>query len=108
MASRLEFQADYARGSWAMIADHPWFGVGPGNVPVLLDTSYDVPEAVAKVVSGKKFDYGTVCSSEQVLVAERSIRARVMEELNRQMAFLMRRGFSSDLCRKACLPPRDE
>lgn len=29
-------------------------------------------------------------------------------ERNRQMAFLMRRGFPSDICRKACLPPRDE
>jgi len=29
-------------------------------------------------------------------------------ERNRQMAFLLRRGFSSDICRKACLPPRDE
>jgi regulatory protein len=29
-------------------------------------------------------------------------------ERNRQMAFLQRRGFPSDICRKACLPPRDE
>lgn len=67
----------------------PAFGVGPGNVPVLLDTSYDVAEAVAKVVAGKKFDYGTVCSSEQVLVAERSLRGRVLEELARQKAVLL-------------------
>ena len=67
----------------------PAFGVGPGNVPVLLDTSYDVGEAVAKVVAGKKFDYGTVCSSEQVLVAERSLRGRVLEELARQKAYLL-------------------
>lgn len=67
----------------------PAFGVGPGNVPVLLDTTYDVPDAVAKVVLGKKFDYGTVCSSEQVLVAERSLQTRVLDELKRQKAFLL-------------------
>lgn len=67
----------------------PAFGVGPGNVPVLLDTSFDVAEAVAKVVAGKKFDYGTVCSSEQVLVAERSLRGRVLEELAKQKAYLL-------------------
>lgn len=67
----------------------PAFGVGPGNVPVLLDTSFDVAEAVAKVVAGKKFDYGTVCSSEQVLVAERTLRGRVLEELARQKAFFL-------------------
>ncbi len=67
----------------------PAFGVGPGNVPVLLDPSFDVAEAVAKVVAGKMFDYGTVCSSEQVLVAESSIRGRVLEELKKQRAFLL-------------------
>jgi len=67
----------------------PAFGVGPGNVPVLLDTSYDVADAVAKVVTGKKFDYGTVCSSEQVLVAERSLKGRVIEELKRQGALVL-------------------
>ncbi len=48
----------------------PAFGVGPGNVPAMVDTSADVEEAVATVVTGKSFDYGTVCSSEQTLVAE--------------------------------------
>lgn len=67
----------------------PAFGVGPGNVPVLLDTTYDVADAVAKVVTGKKFDYGTVCSSEQVLVAERSLRGAVLDELKKQKAFIL-------------------
>ena len=43
----------------------PAFGVGPGNVPVLVDTSADLEDAIAKIVAGKSFDYGTVCSSEQ-------------------------------------------
>ena len=48
----------------------PAFGVGPGNVPVLVDTSADLEDAIAKIVAGKSFDYGTVCSSEQAIVAE--------------------------------------
>ncbi len=67
----------------------PAYGVGPGNVPVLLDPSYDVAQGVAKVVAGKKFDYGTVCSSEQVLVAESSIRGRVLDELKKQKAVVL-------------------
>ncbi len=59
----------------------PALGVGPGNVPVLLDTSYDVGEAVAEVIKGKSFDFGTVCSSEQSLVAEQSLRAAVLAEM---------------------------
>src|SRR5450756_1666450 len=53
-------------------------GVGPGNVPVLVDTSADLEDAIAKIVIGKSFDYGTVCSSEQALVAEYSLRDRIL------------------------------
>lgn len=67
----------------------PAFGVGPGNVPVLVDASADLPAAIERIVSGKKFDYGTVCSSEQTLVAERSLRDRILIELARQRAFLL-------------------
>ena len=67
----------------------PAFGVGPGNVPVLIDPSYDTADAVAKVVDGKSFDYGTVCSSEQTVVAERSLRDRILAELKKQGAYMM-------------------
>ena len=66
----------------------PALGVGPGNVPVLLDRSYDVGEAVAQVIQGKSFDYGTVCSSEQSLVAEESLRSAVLSELKARQAYL--------------------
>jgi acetaldehyde dehydrogenase (acetylating) len=56
----------------------PAFGVGPGNVPVLIDSSADLEDAVAKVGAGKPFDYGTVCSSEQAIVAEESQRERIV------------------------------
>lgn len=66
----------------------PAFGVGPGNVPVLIDTSAPLAEAVEKVVSGKSFDYGTVCSSEQTVVAERSLREAMLAEFRRAKAHL--------------------
>src|ERR1700693_1325581 len=56
----------------------PAYGVGPGNVPVLVDISANIPGAIAKVVEGKTFDYGTLCSSEQTLVAEQSLREPIM------------------------------
>lgn len=67
----------------------PAYGVGPGNVPVWLDPSADLAEAVRLVVEGKKFDYGTVCSSEQTLVAERRLREAVMDGLRRNGAYVM-------------------
>lgn len=66
----------------------PAFGVGPGNVPVLLDASAPIPEAVAKVVQGKSFDYGTICSSEQTIVALASARTAVLDALRASKAHL--------------------
>jgi acetaldehyde dehydrogenase (acetylating) len=66
----------------------PAYGVGPGNVPVLVDTSADLNDAIAKIVTGKSFDYGTVCSSEQAIVAENSIRDKIMSLLREHKAFI--------------------
>jgi acetaldehyde dehydrogenase (acetylating) len=66
----------------------PAFGVGPGNVPVLIDKSAEVAEAVGKVVEGKSFDFGTVCSSEQAVVAELALREPIVAALKARRAFL--------------------
>jgi acetaldehyde dehydrogenase (acetylating) len=59
----------------------PAFGVGPGNVPVMIERTADIRDAVAKVIEGKSFDYGTVCSSEQAIVVEEPLKDRVLAEL---------------------------
>src|SRR6202790_2560833 len=66
----------------------PAFGVGPGNVPVLIDKSADVAEAVGKVVDGKSFDFGTVCSSEQASAAEQGLREPLLAALKARRAFM--------------------
>lgn len=59
----------------------PAYGVGPGNVPVYVHASADASQAVRDVIAGKTFDYGTLCSSEQALVFDSSIGARVFKSL---------------------------
>jgi acetaldehyde dehydrogenase (acetylating) len=66
----------------------PAFGVGPGNVPVLVDTSADLDDAIPKIVAGKSFDYGTVCSSEQAIVAEAGMRDRIIGLLKSHKAYI--------------------
>src|SRR3984957_2842562 len=66
----------------------PAYGVGPGNVPALIDTSADLEESVAKVVAGKSFDYGTVCSSEQAIAAESSLPDSILALLKTNRAFI--------------------
>jgi len=65
----------------------PAFGVGPGNVPVMIERTADVADAVAKIVEGKSFDYGTVCSSEQAIVAEDVLKDRVLAQLKSAKAY---------------------
>ncbi len=61
----------------------PSYGVGPGNVPVYVHHSADLPHAASSIVHSKTFDNGTVCASEQALVVEHGVAARLralMEE----------------------------
>ncbi|MFN0104314.1 MAG: aldehyde dehydrogenase family protein [Bryobacteraceae bacterium] len=66
----------------------PAYGVGPGNVPVLVDTTADVNSAIRGVLAGKTFDNGTLCSSEQTIVAETKIRQNVLNALAANGAYI--------------------
>lgn len=59
----------------------PAFGVGPGNVPAMIERSANVTKAVRDILTGKCFDNGTICSSEQAMVVERSVDSQVRERL---------------------------
>jgi acetaldehyde dehydrogenase (acetylating) len=82
----------------------PALGVGPGNVPALIDPSADIEDAVAKVVAGKSFDYGTVCSSEQAIVAEESLRPRILAALKSLGAHLADEPQKAALAKLLTLP----
>jgi succinate-semialdehyde dehydrogenase len=65
-----------ATGGGAMVksaysSGKPSYGVGAGNVPVIIDRDVDVKDAAEKIVTGAAFDNGIICSHEQfVLTAE--------------------------------------
>src|SRR4051794_51880 len=82
----------------------PAFGVGPGNVPVLVDTSADLEDAIPKIVAGKSFDYGTVCSSEQTIVAETGIRDRIVGLLKAQKAYFCNQAQTDALGKLLMMP----
>src|SRR2546425_8184381 len=67
----------------------PAYGVGPGNVPAYIERTADVRKAVADIIAGKTFDYGTICSSEQAIVAEETICDFALEECRRQGAYFL-------------------
>ena len=69
-----------ATGGAAMVksaysSGKPSFGVGAGNVPVIVDSDVDLNDATTKIVNGASFDNGIICSHEQfVLVPEAQYR----------------------------------
>ena len=46
----------------------PALGVGPGNVPAIIDSSADVLMAVSSIIHSKTFDNGMICASEQSVI----------------------------------------
>jgi len=73
----------------AYTSGRPAFGVGPGNVPAMIERTASVRKAVADILAGKTFDYGTICSSEQAIVAEEAVREQVLEECRQQGAYFL-------------------
>jgi acetaldehyde dehydrogenase (acetylating) len=70
----------------AYSAGKPAFGVGPGNVPAYIEKTADVAKAVRDILTGKCFDNGTLCSSEQSIVCDEAVKNDVLEELRKQGA----------------------
>jgi len=62
----------------------PAFGVGPGNVPVFVERTANVEKAVADILTGTCFDNGTICASEQAVVADAPVANKVREEFTKQ------------------------
>src|SRR5437879_2939732 len=63
-----------ATGGGAMVksaysSGKPSFGVGAGNVPVIIDREVDLKDAAEKIVAGASFDNGIICSHEQFVLA---------------------------------------
>lgn len=77
----------------------PAFGVGPGNVPAMIEHSANVTKAVRDILTGKCFDNGTICSSEQAVVVERSIDSQVRERFAAEGAFFLSKDQQEALTR---------
>lgn len=78
-----------ATGGEAMVraaysSGNPAIGVGPGNGPAFIERTADIPMAVKRILDSKTFDNGTICASEQSIVTESCIQAKVEAELTRQ------------------------
>lgn len=82
----------------------PALGVGPGNVPAFVHRSADLAKAAEHIIIGKTFDYGTICASEQAVVAERCISDQLIEELKQRGGHFLTKEETEKVSRVVILP----
>ena len=80
--SQANVRAAYASGT-------PAFGVGAGNVAVIVDESADTARAAERIVASKTFDHATSCSSENSLVLVGAARGPMLAALRERGAVLL-------------------
>src|SRR6185369_1804097 len=76
----------------AYSAGKPAYGVGPGNAPAYIERTADTKKAVRDVVTGKTFDNGLLCSSENSVVVDESIAEAVKREFLTQGGYFLNKA----------------
>lgn len=66
----------------------PSFGVGQGNVQVIFDTNIDFEDATEKVITGRAFDNGIICSGEQSIIYNKKDKDAVFSALKKHGAYI--------------------
>ena len=84
----------------------PAFGVGPGNVPVFVERTADVPKAVQDILTGKTFDNGTICASEQAVVCDAPIEKAVRDQFTAQGSHFLSAAEAEQLGKLVVTPQR--
>ncbi len=90
-------QADVvvATGGMAMVkaaysSGKPAYGVGAGNVQVIVDRDVDFGDAAKKIIDGRTFDNGIICSGEQTVIAHKEDYAQVVKAFESNGAFYVK------------------
>jgi acetaldehyde dehydrogenase/alcohol dehydrogenase len=68
----------------------PAIGVGPGNVPVLVDATADLAKAARRIVDSKSFDNSVLCTNESVLIVQEQAAAALLRQLRHAGAHLLK------------------
>jgi acetaldehyde dehydrogenase (acetylating) len=90
----------------AYSAGKPAYGVGPGNAPAFIERTANVRKAVHDVVTGKTFDNGVLCSSENSVVVDEPIASEVKREFQAQGGYFLNAAEMDALARMLVTPQR--
>lgn len=75
----------------AYSSGRPALGVGAGNVQCIIDEGYDYKEAVPKIITGRTYDYGIICSGEQSVICPEQDFEAIMEEFEKNGGYVVRK-----------------
>ncbi len=90
----------------AYSAGKPAYGVGPGNAPAYIERTADVDKAVADIVTGKTFDNGLLCSSENAVVVDAAVDEKVRRAFEAEGACFLKPREASALAHLLVTPQR--
>jgi len=90
----------------AYSAGKPAYGVGPGNAPAYIERTANVKKAVHDVVTGKTFDNGVLCSSENSVVVDEAIAEDVKREFQAQGGYFMNKAEMDAVAKSLVTPQR--
>ncbi len=90
----------------AYSAGKPAYGVGPGNAPAYIESSADLKKAVRDIVTGKTFDNGVLCSSENSVVVDEAVSGEVRREFVQHGGYFLSGPEMDALTRQLISPQR--
>jgi hypothetical protein len=90
----------------AYSAGKPAYGVGPGNAPAYIERTANVQKAVRDIITGKTFDNGVLCSSENSVVVDQAIADDVKREFQGQGGYFLNAPEMEALARVLVTPQR--
>ncbi|MDX9848281.1 MAG: aldehyde dehydrogenase EutE [Tenuifilaceae bacterium] len=71
----------------AMNSGKKVIGAGPGNPPVVVDETADIPKAAKAIVDGASFDNNIICICEKEILVVESVADRLKEEMKKNGAY---------------------
>ncbi|MDR1905774.1 MAG: bifunctional acetaldehyde-CoA/alcohol dehydrogenase [Clostridiales bacterium] len=80
----------------------PAIGVGPGNTPVIVDSTADIKTAASSILLSKTFDNGMICASEQSVIVLRDVYDEFKKEIEYRGAYILDKE-QTDKVRKVIL-----
>jgi succinate-semialdehyde dehydrogenase len=90
-------RAAYASGK-------PAFGVGAGNVQCIVDADVDLEAAIPKIVEGRAFDNGIICSAEQTAILPAAQFEQALKIFEKNGAYIVSSPAEIAALRKAVFP----